>query len=147
MLAEQVRDVVNRLVRDDFRSIFRIEDWDWNSPGTLTADDPVSTVTDHVVKTCHSPFRDPIHFLDFTEHVFTEIFDRCEPLWCRTEDDRLLRTPVMRVRVFDELQVEQVAILFKFHTDLFVRIFVEETFETRGFVCHVATVIHRAKDV
>ena len=99
--------------RHDWCSVFGIEDWQWHTPSPLTRDNPVTTVTNHIVETYFAPFRMEFNLFNFVQNFLTEFRNRCKPLWYCPPDDWLLSTPVKWIRVRDFfLSKEQVTKLF-----------------------------------
>ncbi|CKU93725.1 Uncharacterised protein [Mycobacterium tuberculosis] len=56
MFFKKLSYVFNSFSYHDSCTIFSVEDRKWNTPSTLTRDNPVTTVTDHIVKTDFTPF-------------------------------------------------------------------------------------------
>ena len=107
MLRKQLCHVRKHRFIHDRRIIFRIEDRNRHAPCTLTGNTPVAAVCDHIVHALFAPCRDPFHLIDLLQQFFSDLIDRCEPLRRRTINDRLFRTPVMRIRMRDKFQFQQ----------------------------------------
>ncbi|MNR09803.1 hypothetical protein D3C85_1260230 [compost metagenome] len=84
-----------------------IENRDRNAPCALSGNTPVSTISDHVVKTNFAPFWCPFHLLDFIQHLLSELIDRREPLLRSTINYRLLRTPVVCILMLNVSSFKQ----------------------------------------
>ena len=131
--ADQFRSVVDRFRRDDRFSIFRIEDRQRNAPDTLTGNDPIAAVADHVEQADFAGWVQPLYIFDFVQNVLTEFIDGCEPLRRCAIDDRFLCAPVMRIAVDEEIQFQQSAFFRQQVGDRFIGFVVEHALETRGF--------------
>ena len=123
----------------DWCFIFSIEDWEWHTPSTLTRDYPVTTVTNHVVKTNFTPLRMEFNFFNLIQNLLTEFRNRGKPLWHSTPDDWFLRTPVKWVWVWDFFFSKEQITEF-FHND-WRHFIVELTFKIRTSIFHHDTTL------
>ena len=82
---------------------------DWHSPSPLARDAPVGTVGDHVPDADAAGLGKPAHFLDGLKGLLPQIpkIQRNEPLIGGAEDHRVATAPAMRVRMSEDLSVEQ----------------------------------------
>ena len=65
MLLKELSYVFDCFGRHDWCSVFGIEDWQWHTPSPLTRDNPVTTVTNHIVETYLAPFRMEFNLFNF----------------------------------------------------------------------------------
>ena len=77
-----------------------IVDRNRHTPRTLTRDNPVPTICDHVINAVMTPFRNPLYLLvDGFQCFLTVAIHRGEPLFCSTIDNRIFTTPAMGILV------------------------------------------------
>ena len=123
----------------DWCSVFGIEDWKWNSPSSLTRDNPVTTVTNHIVEAYFPPFRMEFNLVNFVQNFLTEFRYRGKPLRYCPPDDWLLSTPVKWIRVRNFfLSKEQITKLFNNRRH---NLIIELSFKVRTSIFHHNTTL------
>ena len=145
--AEQVGNCFDRLLVDvEFSTFFAVEDWNWNTPQSLTGDTPVGAVGDHVLDAAFTPSRNPFNLFDFTDCIFFEILHRAEPLFGCTVDDWVFTSPAVWV-LMDNLfnRKQQVAVLQLFR-NRFVGFIGGQTLKFACILGQLADVVHRHND-
>ena len=78
-----------------------MENSNGNAPYSLPRDAPVRTSGNHIGDALFTPLRRPFHFLDFLEGALTQlpVVNVDEPLIAGAENDGIVATPAMRIRV------------------------------------------------
>ena len=134
VLFKELSHMLDSFSCHDCCTIFSIEDRKGNSPSTLTRDNPVATVTNHIVKTNFTPFWVELHFFNFIQDFLAEFRYRGKPLWYCTPDDWFFRTPVKWIWVRDFfLGKEQIA---QFFDNSWYNLVIELTFKVRASIGH-----------
>ncbi len=106
-------DAADHLGVDVALAVGIVECRDRHTPGALAADAPVRAVLNGRTDAVLAPARDEIHVVERFECALavTALVERDEPLVDRTEDNRRLGAPAVRVAVVDFLFRDQGAVL------------------------------------
>src|SRR4051812_22452524 len=94
--------MVNDLcVKQCFVAWLTIECNDGHAPYPLAGDTPVRAVSDHIGYAFLTPCRDPTDLLNSIQRIWPEpgMVHGNKPLWGRSENDRIMATPAVWIRM------------------------------------------------
>ena len=117
---------------------------DGNPPGALPRHTPVRAVFNHAVNAFAAPMRNPAGLVDLFQGFGTQpvLVHRDKPLRRRTENDRLMTAPAVRVGMFDFTGGDQKSVGLKFIYDIRIRLGHELSAEMFHLGFENASVIH-----
>ena len=113
VLLDRVGDLARDGAVHEHAAVGGVEHRQGHAPGALAADAPVRAAFDRAVDAVAAPGGQPVDRVDGLQRVLAEIVDADEELLDRTEQDRRLRAPAVRVLVDVLLVAEQGALGFE----------------------------------
>ena len=121
LVLDRIGDLARKLGREDRLAIGAEENRQRHAPGALTRDAPIGSRLDRAIDAVAAPRGKPLDLVDLLKRLTPQSFERNEELLDRAENDRRLRAPAMRVRMFVNFATEQVTALSEDLDDAFVR--------------------------
>ena len=121
--------MVDRFFGHDWRTVFRVEDWQRNPPDPLPGDHPIAPVAEHVVEADLPPFWLVFHFVNCRENFIAHLVNGNKPLVSRPENDWLLSPPVKWVGVLKRFLQQERIIFRQLGQGNIIRVLVEDPFK------------------
>ena len=105
MFSNQLLHPFNSGIIDNrFITFGTIENRDWHTPGSLSGNTPVATISNHVINSIMPPGWEEFNFINFIQCFLTEPVYRSKPLLCCTEQRWLFTSPAVRILMLDKFQ-------------------------------------------
>ena len=124
-------------------ALLAVEYRDRNTPVALTGNTPVGTLLYHLGHALFAPAGNPLDILDSLYSLILEVIHRAEPLFCGTEQDRLLAAPAVRILVTQLLGSQQMSALVDVLGNHLAGLISGQAGRESGFLGHTAFGIHR----
>ena len=101
MLSDQFPDMIKNGTLDDRRSILVVNNRNGDAPDTLPRNAPIGSIPNHVYHFGFAPSWIPFDGVNGRKEVLTDWINGTEPLRGGAENDRFLRSPIVRITMDD----------------------------------------------